>query len=146
MAAHLKRREAALEKNESFYKTAKETLGRRNIKKLTDKVLWYKGWKENKHQPEAQSTSGRKGGGSRQDKRLEIASLLFVARTEGGTLAEALREEEAVISKQSGYRVKIVERAGKKLSEVLVRSGPFAGKDCTREDCRPCLSKAVTLK
>ena len=144
-----------MEKGEKFYKTAKETETRRNQKKLTDKQLWYKGWgkKMKKEGRKNCSNDGSrhpeetgKGRKTKEDGSLEVASVLSVQRTSNGVLAAAIREEETIISKQAGYRVKIVERAGKKLRELLVKSDPFGGGDCMRKGCRPCLSKAITLK
>ena len=77
---------------------------------------------------------------------LDVLSVMFVQRTEGGALVNCLRKEEAVISERAGYRVKLVERAGAKLTELLVRSDPFGGQPCGREDCMPCLSKPATNK
>ena len=48
------------------------------------------------------------------------------------------------ISKQEELKVKITEKAGNSLESLLVRSDPFGGGDCTRLDCRVCLSKAPT--
>ena len=69
--------------------------------------------------------------------RLEVAVVPFLQRTEDSSLANLIRQEEQVIAKQSGYMVKVVERAGQKLSEILVRSDPFDGGDCGRGKCLP---------
>ena len=71
---------------------------------------------------------------------------MFVQRTEGGTLIEALRHEEQVISERAGYKVKLVEKAGTKLTDLLTRSDPFGGQACGRAHCLPCISKAKTGK
>ena len=75
-----------------------------------------------------------------------MAAVMFVQRTPGGTLVEKLRKEEEVITKQSKYRVKLVERAGSKLVDLLTKSDPFGGGDCGRENCYPCLTKHISLK
>ena len=98
--------------------------------------------------------SSRKWGGeveskleeNKKTRKMEVASVLFVPRSERGTLTERLRKEEEVISCQSGYRVKIVERGGTKLGDMLIRSDPFAGADCRRKDCYQCLTKSITCK
>ena len=38
----------------------------------------------------------------------------------------------------SRYRVKVVERAGEKLERLLVKSDPFEGASCGREECVLC--------
>ena len=83
---------------------------------------------------------------NRNQKRMEVAGVLFAPRTDGGRLVERLRQQEEIISKQCGHRVKIVERAGSKLQDLLTRSDPFTGGDCGRPKCYPCLGKAVSLK
>ena len=50
------------------------------------------------------------------------------------------------MAKQSGYRVKLTERAGSKLEHLLTKSDPFAGADCGREKCYPCLTKHISLQ
>ena len=77
---------------------------------------------------------------------MDVLSVMFVQRTDGGLLVEKLRKEEAVIAERAGYRVKIVEKAGTKLTDLLVRSDPYGGLPCGREDCLPCNSKAATNK
>ena len=50
---------------------------------------------------------------------------MFVQRTEGGNLIEALRNEEQVIAERAGYKVKLVEKTGSKLTDLLTRLDPF---------------------
>ena len=57
---------------------------------------------------------------------------------------EALRREEQVIADRARYRVKLVEKAGFKLTQLLTRSDPFGGQPCDRIDCLPCTSKYKT--
>ena len=41
----------------------------------------------------------------------------------------------------TGYRIKIVERGGQKLVDILHKANPWAGQDCTREGCLLCKTK-----
>ena len=41
----------------------------------------------------------------------------------------------------TGYRIKIVERGGKKLVDILHKANPWAGQDCQREGCLLCKTK-----
>ena len=83
---------------------------------------------------------------SKKGKGLDVISVMFVQRTEGGKLVDALRREEHVIAERAGYRVKLVEKAGSKLTQLLTRSDPFGGQPCERMDCPPCASKSLTGK
>ena len=71
-------------------------------------------------------------------KRPEVATVLFVDRTRDGELAASLREEEKTHTKLSKYKVKVVERAGERLERILVKTDPFEGRNCGREDCVLC--------
>ena len=46
----------------------------------------------------------------------------------------------------TGYRLKIVEQAGRKIAELFHSSNPWRGEDCGREDCWPCATKKISGK
>jgi hypothetical protein len=73
-------------------------------------------------------------------------AVLFVPHTVGSTLAKRLREAEENLLQSTGYKLKIVERSGTKLEDLLHRSDPFKGQDCTRQNCMLCLTKNHTGK
>ena len=75
-----------------------------------------------------------------------MKAVMFVPFTVGSELARRLREAEAKIETMTGYRLKIVERAGAKLEDVLRKSDPWQGMDCGREGCLLCLTKSRTGK
>ena len=64
--------------------------------------------------------------------------------TKGGRLAKDLREHELTMEKITGYRLKIVERAGEKLENILHKSNPWSGVDCNRDNCLLCTTKLRT--
>ena len=68
----------------------------------------------------------------------EVISVLFVPRTPHSELAKMIREDERTISKLSGYRIKIVERCGTKLVDLLRNKGASYAQPCNREKCHPC--------
>ena len=47
---------------------------------------------------------------------------------------------------QSGWYLKIVERAGDSLVDLLHRSDPWSGEDCKRPTCLQCETKLKTGK
>ena len=49
-----------------------------------------------------------------------------------------IRRDEHTISMLSGYRIKIVERCGTKLIDLLRNRGPNYAQPCNREKCHPC--------
>jgi hypothetical protein len=72
--------------------------------------------------------------------------VIFVPQTEHSLLAKRLRENEEEMVLATGYKFKIVERAGKSLTGMLAKSNPWSGDDCGRESCLLCHTKAVTGK
>ena len=61
-------------------------------------------------------------------------------------LAKMLRQEEAHLSKVTGYRVKYVEKSGQNLGSQLVRSNPWSVMDCGRLGCLLCKTISETGK
>ena len=47
---------------------------------------------------------------------------------------------------QTGVRIKIVEKTGVKLENLLHKSNPWQGEDCQRDGCLLCLTKRETGK
>ena len=71
-----------------------------------------------------------------EKERNRIIAVMFVARR--------LHEVETDIEKQTGNKLKIVERSGVKLIDLLHRSDPWEGKDCERNGCILCRTKQKT--
>ena len=66
---------------------------------------------------EMQSTSG-------QEKSKEVKTVMFVPYTQGSELAKRLRDAEKTLQELTGYKIKMVERTGLKLEEMLHRADP----------------------
>ena len=73
-------------------------------------------------------------------------AVLFVPFTVGSLLAKRLREAEEVLLVTTGYKLKIVERGGSKLEDILHKSDPCQGGDCERQECLLCRTKTWTGK
>ena len=84
------------------------------------------GWREEQKQKDG------------KNKRVGLTSILFVEQTRNGQYAAKLREKEEYLADVTGYKVKVVEKAGNTLKSLLVRSDPFAGGKCGRYKCLPC--------
>ena len=70
-----------------------------------------------------------------------IEGIMFVPHTPGGGLARELQKEEDNFSKLHRVaRVKIVERGGKKVKDILGKKDPWAPSTCFRPDCMVCNS------
>ena len=64
-----------------------------------------------------------------------MKSVIFVPQTHNSELAKKMREGEDLLEKTTGYKMKIVERAGDSLEGLLHKSNPWSGADCAREKC-----------
>ena len=73
-------------------------------------------------------------------------AVLFVPYTHGSVMAKRLREAEENMLETTGYKLKIVERGGSKLEDLLHRSDPSQGQDCERQGCLLCSTKLKTGK
>ena len=98
-----------------FHRLAKSTLAQGNRKKLTEKV--------------------RKDAWS---KEVDVRAVMFVPLTIGGKLAKSLIEAEEKLGSLTGYRVKMVQKVGDKLEDLLTKSNPWQGLDCGRQGCLLC--------
>merc|ERR1712121_133556 len=83
----------------------------------------------------AEFPSGRK-----KQKKKEIAAVMTVERTTNGLLAKRLREKERQLSQNASFNVKIVEKPGSTLSNILITSHSI--HNCKRLNCNHCNSKA----
>ena len=61
--------------------------------------------------------------GNSKDK---IKAVMFIPYTKHSELAQRMRESEDKMESMTGYRLKIVERGGSKLVDMLHKSNPWA--------------------
>jgi hypothetical protein len=127
----LERREEAGQKQ---YLEAKETLEARTDAKLLEKVSWFKGNSKRKlanqkskfqYQPPAKKMRKEKKEGKSSKA---IKAVMFVPYTAHSELASKLRESDASMEERTGQRIKIVEKVGIKLVDMLHKADPWAGK------------------
>ena len=82
-----------------------------------------------------------KGKSSSAKGKSNIKSVLFVPFTQGSKLAKKMRDSELKLEEMTGYRLKIVERGGTKLEDILIKKNLWAGDCCDREACLLCSTK-----
>ena len=146
-----------------LHRSAAEGAVKRNRKKLLDKSTWFKEKKNDKDDdgievsPVRLEVGARKPPGPKErsgahkppgprdnvhskdtaNKPL-LTTVLFVEQTPGGELARRLREAEQRLADITGWRVKVVEKSGTTLKQLLHKSNPWSGGLCGREGCFPC--------
>ena len=112
----------------------------RRFKKLAGKRNWFR-----KKGSKNGATIGRGGRGTgsnvgkKDDKQIE--TVMFVPHTPNGELARLLQEADDRFTKGKAIgRVKMVERGGSTIKNILCKN-PWASEECGRgEDCFPCRS------
>ena len=57
-----------------------------------------------------------------------------------------MRSAEENLQILTGYKLKVVERSGAKLEDILHSSNPWSGKDCGRNNCLLCVTKIQQKK
>ena len=145
-------------------RSAKAGAKSRNRKKLLAKTSWFKD-RKNESSPEKKMTTMEKPRKEQEKKtaqlgqvrtgkpatpspirgeeaqaRIPVTTVLFVEQTPGGEYARRMREAEEVLARITGWRVKIVERSGTTMKQLLVKADPWDGGTCGREECMPCKS------
>jgi hypothetical protein len=70
-----------------------------------------------------------------------VKAVMFIPYTTHSELATRFRENEDKMQEMTGYRLKIVEKGGTKLVDIIHKANPWACQDCGREICLLCTSK-----
>ena len=76
------------------------------------------------------------------DKK-EVKSIIFVPHTRDSKLARMLRNKETKIEVTTRDKVKIVERGGRKIEDIIANKDPWKNKDCGRPNCFICMTKTL---
>ena len=132
------------------HRRSRDTEKERHRKKILGKSTWFKKKRDNKEQVRTDNT-GEKDKTNRKRKRKETTdktekdnadreptTVLFVPRTKGGKLAQLLKDKERELNKFSTHKIRIVEKNGDKLEDILVRKDPFGDSKCEKETCLMC--------
>ena len=102
------------------------------------------GWKKKRAatiQVRGQNSRTQKAGKitKAKEEKFKTRSILFVIGSKRGILAKNLREVTRRLRPVVGYNTKIVEKAGRKLKNILPNTNPWKGQPCGRIDCTTCL-------
>ena len=60
----------------------------------------------------------------------KIMSVLFVQHTPKSELAKRIRDKLETLEKLGSLKLKVVEKTGKKIEEILHKSDPWSNRDC----------------
>ena len=73
-----------------------------------------------------------------KDPKINYKSVLFVPPTPGGVLVRELKLREQEINRNSQERIKIIEKSGQNLENILVKKNPFQKDNCIEKQCPIC--------
>ena len=139
-----------------FYHHAASTLADRCRRKLVEKTTWYR------RQPREVPNDGMENLRVEQPSKEEmgkvwkptkplqkpstsaIKAVMFIPYTPSGGLLGRIREAEDRLHQLTDYRLKLVERSGSKLEDLLTSNNPWRGQDCGRLQCLLCSTKQKT--
>ena len=74
-----------------------------------------------------------------EKSEIQYKSVLFVTPTPGGVLAKALRQREEELNKNGKERIKIEEKGGTKIKDILGTKNPFKKSKCVQKTCPLCI-------
>ena len=117
-----------------IHRPAADGLAARKRKKLLGKGNWFQPRKKK----EARGPRNQK----KMTQKVEVptVSVLFCPQTPGGQLARNIQKVENRIAKIVGERIKVVERGGRMIKDILHKSNPWKGGRCQSKDCLPCVN------
>ena len=115
-------------------------------KKLVQKYNWFKvkrkNYDENRENDENREENIKK---KRNTEKKEVLkedempkSILFVQDTEDSMLAKEIRKVIQELKPWTRLNIKVIERAGERLEDMLHKSNCWENSDCGRENCKIC--------
>ena len=128
-------KQAAQESGSGIHKGAAEGAVERRRKKLSGKSSWFKSSPKHKARVER---PGRRKIRDVGDNPLTPVSVLFVPQTPQGALAKQLTQQEVWLTKMSQEKIKVVERSGCTIRQLLIRSNPWGQGHCGRPTKARC--------
>ena len=74
-----------------------------------------------------------------KEEESDVETVMFVPHTPSGALAKLLQDADDQFRRGTTLkRIKMVERGGKTLKDILSRTNPWVSQGCDREECLPC--------
>ena len=99
-----------------MYRSREWNQDERNIMKAKKKVSWW----------------------NTEKSKTQYKSVLFVTPTRGGVLAKQLQKREEELNRNTEERIKIVEKGGLKMKDILTTKNPFKKSKCEQKTCPLC--------
>ena len=98
----------------------------------------YRSKEWNKEDREKSKLNKKHNWWNKEGAKIQYKSVLFVTPTPGGLLAGELRKREAELNKHSTERLKIVEKGGLKVKDILSSKSSSQKSKCSQKSCPLC--------
>ena len=73
-------------------------------------------------------------------------AVLFVQHTPESELAKEIRKVLNELRPWTNISIKVVERAGERVQDILHKSDPWENRDCGRKECPTCITSSENDK
>ena len=133
-------RKKVLQGKARMHRSAGEGYEGRKRKKLLDPGNWFKQKKGKEKKSFPSNQKGRKKKEKLINEEPELVTVMFVPQTPYGALAKDLQKVENEIAKLTGEKIRMVERGGTKIKDLLHKSNPWANGLCGRPNCLVCMN------
>ena len=145
-----RKKERRIQNGGEFYRHAASTLKDRCRKTLVENTTWYRRKEKEVIDDDLANIRVHEQIPSKEEKQkplqkpktnAEVKAVMFIPYTPYGGLIGKLREAELKLENLTGYKLKLVERSGRKIEDLLTSSNPWQGIDCGRTSCLLCQTK-----
>ena len=75
---------------------------------------------------------------NKKEARIQYKSVLWVTPTPGAVLAKAVSKREEELNKNSSERIKVMEKGGLKMKDIMTTKNPNKKSECTQKTCPMC--------
>ena len=145
-----------------MHRSATESATTRRTKKLLAKTNWFRQSEDTEGAQgdserfrEESSQEERSGhGADRVDKEksskerakpgeqpIRTTSVLFVEFSKGGGIQKSMRDVVDRLKPMLGFNIRVTEKGGTQLGQLLSNKNLWSGQPCGRANCRPCQQK-----
>ena len=108
--------------------------------KLVGKQNWFKGRNSQQSGPGQPTKKTRRTG--QRSENAEVEGVLYVPFTPQSVLKRSIQKtEDTLLKNRRVGKVRILERLGPKLSEIMCNPTPWSGQHCGRQGCSPCVTQ-----
>ena len=111
----------------------------KNMRKV-DKVILKNNWFRQKRKKEIWDSENyipRKKQKTEDKDTRRVTSTIFVDRTPGRQLVKELRDREQLLRAVCSTKIRVMEKNGSSLRQLLQQGDPWAKDPCHRTDCKP---------